>query len=184
MRQAAATKVSLPLEAVDSNGLLPLRAATKGYPTAYAFRRFLQKTLPGHLFDFPQANPLKGIDLPRLEKLPDKVQQNWPPASNELLAADPAILALLPIDHSVAATDEQGGGKEAESYLQRFLNERLPHYLQRSEPEKPVSSELSPIFILARYPVIRYLFNWPNRKTGRSASSARKPKVSAAAGGE
>ena len=57
MLRAAAGKVPIALEAVDSNGLLPLRAADRDYSTAYAFRRFLQKSLPGHLFETPQVDP-------------------------------------------------------------------------------------------------------------------------------
>lgn len=142
--QTAARTIAVHMEAVDSNGLLPLLAADKDYPTAYAFRRFLQKTLPGHLFDFPRQDPLKGIELPELEGLPDSARKRWPPASSEEIAAGSSTLALLPIDHSVTPTDERGGWKEAEFYLQRFLDERLCNYLQRSEPEMSVSSELSP----------------------------------------
>ena len=44
MRQAAAKKIAVRFETVDSNGLLPLRAADQAYATAYHFRRFLQAT--------------------------------------------------------------------------------------------------------------------------------------------
>jgi deoxyribodipyrimidine photo-lyase len=49
MLKAAAEKISVRLEAVDSNGLLPMVAAEKDFATAYSFRRFLQKELLGHL---------------------------------------------------------------------------------------------------------------------------------------
>lgn len=144
MLQSAAEKVSVMLEEVDSNGLLPLAAADKDYPTAYAFRRMLQKHLPGHLFEFPQRDPLNGVSLPRLEQLPSSVKQRWPPATDELLNATAKVLSRLPIDHQVAPVDESGGWREADFYLERFLEERLLSYPQRSEPEKTVSSELSP----------------------------------------
>jgi len=144
MLKTAAEKVAGRLEAVDSNGLLPLRAADKDYPTAYAFRRFLQKTLPGHLFDFPRPDPLKDKQLARLSNLPVQIEKRWPAASAELLAATPQALAQLPIDHHVSTSEERGGWREAEFYLERFLDERLSHYLQRSEPEQQVASELSP----------------------------------------
>ena len=60
MVASAARQVSVLMEVVDSNGLLPMRQAEKAYPTAYAFRRFLQKELPRHLEDFPRL-----IDLER-----------------------------------------------------------------------------------------------------------------------
>lgn len=144
MLHCAAAKVSVMLEAVDSNGLLPLAAADKDYPTAYAFRRMLQKQLPGHLFEFPQRDPLAGVTLPQLKQLPDSIRQRWPQAAAELLAATPEVLARLPIDHQVAAVAESGGWRQADCYLQRFLEDRLPSYPERSEPEKTVSSELSP----------------------------------------
>ena len=51
MVEAAAKKLDVALEMVDSNGLLPLRAAPKTYTTAYSFRRGLHKILPDHLED-------------------------------------------------------------------------------------------------------------------------------------
>jgi len=142
--ETAVSKVDVPLEAVDSNGLLPLHAADKDYPTAYAFRRFLQKTLPGNLFDFPQADPLEDIELSPMGELPRETDDHWPQASVERLQTPSAQVSQLPIDHQVTATGEQGGWRQAESYLQRFLADRLPHYLQRSEPENHTSSQLSP----------------------------------------
>ncbi|MEE4255258.1 MAG: deoxyribodipyrimidine photolyase [Desulfuromusa sp.] len=169
MLQAAARKVSVLLEAVDSNGLLPLRAADHDYPTAYAFRRFLQKTLPGCLFDFPLADPLQAVELPQLASVAEEIQQRWPSATKELLQAEAATLARLPIDHSVAIIDERGGWKEAEFYLQRFLEERLPHYLQRSEPEQQVSSELSPYLHfgqISTHQIVQQLFEQENWSIG------------------
>lgn len=166
MLKAAAKKVSILFEAIDSNGLLPLRAADHDYPTAYSFRRFLQKQLPGHLFDVPLADPLRNVDLPLMEAVPEEIYQRWQPATNELLASGANALAKLPIDHSVTIVDERGGWKEAEFYLQRFLEERLPLYLQRSEPEQQVSSELSPYLHFGQispHQIVQSLFaqeNW------------------------
>ncbi|MDD5088960.1 MAG: deoxyribodipyrimidine photolyase, partial [bacterium] len=56
--------MNLRIEAVDSCGLLPLRAAERVFPTAYAFRRFLQKNLPSHLNHPPVKSPLDGVSLP------------------------------------------------------------------------------------------------------------------------
>ncbi|SHJ03854.1 Deoxyribodipyrimidine photo-lyase type II [Malonomonas rubra DSM 5091] len=142
MLSAAAEKLSVQFDVVDSNGLLPLRAADKAYPTAYAFRRFLQKNLPGHLFEFPLRDPVQEIELPSAPIIPTEMLFRWPEAGQNLLAENQQ-LSQLPIDHSVTVCDESGGWQEAEFYLRRFLDERLPHYLQRSEPDRQVSSELS-----------------------------------------
>ena len=44
MYQAAAKQIPVRFELVDSNGLLPMRAADKVFARAFDFRRFLQKT--------------------------------------------------------------------------------------------------------------------------------------------
>ena len=46
MLAAAVPQVLCRFEAIDGNGLLPLRVPERAYPTAYAFRRFLQARLP------------------------------------------------------------------------------------------------------------------------------------------
>ena len=165
MLQAAGMRLSVTLEAVDSNGLLPLRAADHDYPTAYAFRRYLQKTLPGHLFDFPLADPLKNVELARLDNISEKIQPHWPAATDKLLLKTHPRLSHLPINHSVAATKEIGGWREAKRYLHRFLKQRLPFYLQRSAPEKQVSSELSPYLHfgqISTHQIVQKLFTQEN----------------------
>ncbi len=57
MVRAAAQRLDLRVEAVDSNGILPLRGADRVFPTAHAFRRFLQKELRPHLQVFPIPTP-------------------------------------------------------------------------------------------------------------------------------
>lgn len=145
MVAAAAERVPILLEAVDANGILPLRAADRAFPTAYAFRRFLQKNLPGHLLDAPVADPLAGVSLPELKSLPESITERWPRADEPLLAGDPAALARLPIDHSLPLAPIRGGFRAARETLARFLEERLPFYDERrSEPEGDFTSGLSP----------------------------------------
>jgi deoxyribodipyrimidine photo-lyase len=134
------------LEAVDANGLSPQRATEAVYPTAHAFRRFLQKTLPAHLEEVPLEDPLAGLRLPRLNALPGEIARGWPAAGAPLLAGDPATLAALPIDHRVGVvTDVPGGTTAAQAALRRFLDERLARYpAERNRPEQEVTSGLSP----------------------------------------
>lgn len=143
MIETAGKKLDVRLDAIDSNGLLPLGAASQAYPSAYVFRRFLQKYLPGHLADMPQADPLAGCTLPQLEALPQAVLAQWPDARARL---DTNNFALdeLPIDHRVGVTGLRGGAQAARKQLRLFLDERLPVYGQlRNEPERAVTSELS-----------------------------------------
>lgn len=60
MVDAAAAMLPVRLEAVDSNGLLPLAAVDQVFPTAYAFRRALQRVLPQHFTEQPLAEPWPG----------------------------------------------------------------------------------------------------------------------------
>jgi deoxyribodipyrimidine photo-lyase len=145
MTDAAARQVAVRFEQVDGNGLLPLRAADRVFPTAYAFRRFLQRTLPEHLRAMPAADPLARARLPRLAGLSREVVRRWPPASPELLAGRPGALAALPVDHGVSPVDRRGGPVAGGRALGRFVDERLPDYPRdRNLPEADGTSGLSP----------------------------------------
>jgi deoxyribodipyrimidine photo-lyase len=144
MVAAAAARLDVRLEAVDSNGLLPLRDAPGVFPTAYAFRRHLQKTLPPHLRELPEPDPLASITLP-LAEIPDAVTSRWAAASSSLLAGRPEAMGLLPIDHDVAEVDGvRGGEAAAANALEAFVDGRLARYaVDRNEPERNGTSALS-----------------------------------------
>jgi deoxyribodipyrimidine photo-lyase len=140
-----AGQVDIRMEQVDSNGLLPMRAADRAFPTAYAFRRFLQRALPDHLLDTPKANPLARLSLPRLRGLPREIKRRWPPVSAKLLAGEVAALARLPIDHDVSQVDTVGGPAVARKTLKEFLKRRLSSYPEiRNHPDADGTSGLSP----------------------------------------
>ncbi len=144
MLRHVAPKLGVLLEAVDSNGLMPMRAADKVYPTAYGFRRFLHKTLPQHLGVVPDVDPLAGKDIPMCD-VPDDILARWPAATDELLEAGTDALAALPIDHDVGPASFDGGPLAAERVLKRFLNQRLAKYAEaRSLPDEEAASGLSP----------------------------------------
>jgi deoxyribodipyrimidine photo-lyase len=131
---------------VDSNGLVPLAASDRAYPTAYAFRFFLQRTVREHLSAFPAADPFTGPPLPSCPALPPAIVKRWPIASPDVLAASASSVAALPIDHGVPPVPGMRGGfVAAGSTLRRFLDERLARYADaRNEPEQDVASGLSP----------------------------------------
>ncbi len=144
MVAAAANKLPVALEAVDSNGLLPLRAADQEFTAAFHFRRHLQKVLPGHLTRLPRTAPLDGIELPRLAGLSKKLLARWPDARPRLKGRDSALLSSLPIDHSVTRGFATGGSTAARRRLHRFLGEGLGRYAEeRNQPELEVTSNLS-----------------------------------------
>ncbi len=145
MVSSAAKQVTVRLEQVDSNGMLPLSAAGRAFPTAHSFRRFLQKQLPVHLPASPRPDPLAGTRLHALEGLPKTISRRWPMASERELADAKGSLSALPIDHSVTRTQTRGGSKAANETLDRFLNGRLQHYAEaRNHPDVDACSGLSP----------------------------------------
>ena len=144
MVAAAAKSLSVKLEKVDSNGLLPLRAATQVFTTAFSFRAFLQTQLPSHLSSAPRADALEGLTLPAMESLPAKITRRWPPAAASLLGASSTALSQLAIDHSVAVVDYRGGSLAAAARLAHFLDHSLINYTTHAnQPDDDARSGLS-----------------------------------------
>lgn len=150
MINAALKQTKCHFESIDSNGLLPMRAAKgKTFTLAHSFRRFLQKTLKPHLQEFPASHPLKDFAQASkckasksLRRWLTQKQQRWPAETQENLKN--FDLSGLPIDHKVAAGSCVGGRKEAAARLKTFLEKRLKHYVkQRNHPDTSGSSELS-----------------------------------------
>lgn len=145
MVASAGAKLSVALEAVDSNGLLPLRATDRVFSRAFDFRRFLQKALPAHLHEAPAAEPLAKLDLPKLAKLPQKLLQRWPMATPQMLSGSPSVLHSFPIDHTVSPVGTRGGPDAAVRQMKLFFQETFPDYGEhRNEPERDAVSGLSP----------------------------------------
>lgn len=143
MVRAAALAAPVLLEAVDHHGLLPLRASPRAFGHAHVFRRFLQRELPVHLAYGPRAEPFAGLALPRLAALPTEVMARWPAARTDELEDPSALIAALPIDHSVRPIPDRGGSIAAHARLAEFLAEGLPRYLERSSPDVDAASRLS-----------------------------------------
>jgi deoxyribodipyrimidine photo-lyase len=117
------------METVDGNGILPLRATDRAYPTAASFRRPLQKILPAH-FAMPKARLAKQ----RAAEIAGSILRKWPSATS---------YAALPIDHGVGAIDG-GGHRAGNALLDRFIDERLASYAERDHPDSEVTSDLAP----------------------------------------
>lgn len=145
MLAAAARKLPVKLEAVDSNGLLPIRATDRVFATAFSFRGFLQKNLPEHLEALPEDDPFLGKDLPPPRALPPDTARKWPVASQDMLSADPLLLKTLPIDQSTRGVETTGGADAAQETLDRFLHGKLHDYhTERNHPDEDATSGLSP----------------------------------------
>lgn len=145
MVASAGKQLSVLLEVVDSNGLLPLGATERVFQRAFDFRRFLQKELPKYLRDFPHADPLAKAEFTEAAKSLQKIVSNWPMASEGMLSGRGDALRRLPIDHSVKPVGLRGGQEAARSHMKEFLAKRLPLYLEeRNRPDQDVASRLSP----------------------------------------
>ena len=180
MIAAVSGRVPVLLELVDSNGLLPMRAADKAFTTAYAFRRFLQKNLPSHLSDQPKPRPLKGVKLQIIRALPRQIETRWPKSSPQLLEGDTEILASLPIDHDVEVVEARGGSKKAETVLRAFLQNRLSLYPEnRNHPDEEGTSGLSPYLHFGHVSVHRVFHQlvkreeWSSKRLSSKATGSR-----------
>lgn len=142
----AGKQLPIRLEAIDSNGLVPLRATDHVFTMAFHFRRWLQKNLPQWLekSEFPSSAPLQNCQLPLIDDLPAAITRRWRPADlYSLLKANG--LQKLPIDHAVLPTAPSGGSDAAAETMRQFLNQRLPRYAdERNQPEQQVASGFSP----------------------------------------
>lgn len=143
MLAAAARQIDVRLEAIDGNGLLPLRAFDTVFTTAHAFRRALQKVMATHLGERPEDDPL-GTPLETTAwPLPADLLARWPDAHPWL--DDDSRLATLPIDRAVGPTAVRGGSAAAHQRLYEFVTSGLPAYgTDRNVPDRDVSSRLSP----------------------------------------
>jgi len=148
MVEAAAKKVSTRIEAVDSNGLLPIRASDKPFARAFDFRRFVQKTLPQHFDNNPTANPLASLptDLnasAAFTSFASTILARWP-ALVLSRGADNVTLDALPIDHSIKGAWARGGTIHARSRLAEFMARSFDHYGEgRNHPDDDAASGLS-----------------------------------------
>jgi deoxyribodipyrimidine photo-lyase len=146
MLSAAASQVEVCLEAVDSNGLIPLSAQERSYPVARSYRAFVQRTLPHHLARFPEETPLAGLKgLPGLDALPAEITRRWPAVGADLRAGGASRLAELPIDHEVGIVTMPGGARAASKRLDWFVANRLERYgADHNHPDEDGTSRLSP----------------------------------------
>ena len=139
------SKWPINVQLVDSNGLLPMRAAERTFTVAHSFRRFLQKELPKHLDDFPIEEPLKFATLPKPIQLDKKILKRWPVADLKQYAEGTKHFDRFKIDHSVAPISERGGALAAGKSLNEFIDSKIARYQDdRNVPDLRGSSRLSP----------------------------------------
>lgn len=144
MVEAAGRHLPVRLEAVDGSGVVPFRLPGSDFPTAFAFRRWLQRELLRWLPRRPAADPLSRAGLPPPPALPREIARRWPAADPEALRRPAALVASLPLDHRVPPVGE-GGPAAAGRRLAAFLSDGLDRYAEeRNHPDSAATSGLSP----------------------------------------
>ena len=139
---AAARVSAVRVEAVDSNGLIPLATHGRAFTSARSFRAFLQRELRPHLREFPEEHPLKGLPR-RHARIDAGILRRWPAASR--LLERKATLAHLPIDHDVPPAAATGGEHAARRRLAGFVTSQLERYGgEHNDPDADCTSRLSP----------------------------------------
>ena len=136
---AAARKLSVRLEEVDGNGVLPLRAADRAFTVAHSFRRHMHRCVRDHLRELPEPTPLRGYALGPA-RVPAEVDARWP-------ATDPTeqLNAGLRRLGGPSPAPMRGGARAAEAAMRTFLERRLERYAEeRNEPSSDAASGLSP----------------------------------------
>ncbi len=181
MVSAAAKALDVRLEAVDSNGILPMAEPEKVFPTAHSFRRHLQAVLRDHLGERPKTRLPNQGSLPKSKPVPASILRRWAPASAKMLEASPSSFASLPIDHQVTAVPESRGSEAARHQWREFLWEKLDHYDQdRNLPEQEGSSGISAALhfgTLSSHQVVTELFDredWNESRLAKTKDGKRE----------
>lgn len=138
MARAAATRLNVRLQGIDGWGLLPL-APGKAFPTAMAFRRYVQANAPTELERLPEPEPLRELDLPPADvALPNP----WTDASPRLRTLRTED---LPVRHDVRpVTGWQAGPGAAQRRLEDWLDRLVDYPDDRNHPDRDGTSHLSP----------------------------------------
>ncbi|MEZ5428270.1 MAG: deoxyribodipyrimidine photo-lyase [Pyrinomonadaceae bacterium] len=132
---AIARKASIPVYAVDSNGIIPMSRFDKEEYAAYTIRPKIKKILDDYLVPFEEVgikNKNAGIEV----ECPDTE------VNSENIAR---LVGECDIDHSVAPSPiYHGGTKNGRRRLRHFIEKILPGYdKSRNKPELDGSSRLS-----------------------------------------
>ena len=129
-------RVSIPVYAVDANGMIPMRRLTKEEFAARTIRPKINKLLPEYVA--PLATPHLKVQHPRL-----KVNCPETEVTDTNIAT---LVASCDIDHSVPpSTVYKGGEAAALKRLHHFVRNILPQYDElRNKPDVDGSSRLSP----------------------------------------
>lgn len=169
------------LEAVDTNGLIPLAAHGREFPTARGYRAFMQRELRKHTTRVPAEDPLAALPPPDGDPVPAEVRNKWPETTRAVLDDPRRLVTTLPIDHSVPPAPFEGGSDSGHRTLRTFIAERLPIYAdQHNHPDANATSHLSPHLHFGHvsahevFAAVMTAERWTTRRLSRRAAGARE----------
>jgi deoxyribodipyrimidine photo-lyase len=172
----ATANMKARFEAVDANGLLPLRAATRVFDLARTFRRFLHLNVPTHLNQppHPAAWRSKGDRLAPKPLPPREILDRWPALPEK---GWEHALAKIDVDRSVKCVSEfPGGWKAGRKRLLDFLDRKLEAYSDsRNVPDEDGASGLSPYLHFGFLSPHEILAELARRERWTPAKLATKP---------
>jgi deoxyribodipyrimidine photo-lyase len=179
MHAAAARQIDVRLDAIDTNGLLPVAEAGRAVPMAHGFRAHLQRTLRIHLRAWPSERPLAALPRGTRAAIDPAILARWPAADADALAEGAAV--ALPIEHDVAPVAMRGGTRPARARLAAFMADGLARYgVHHNQPEQDATSRLSPwlhfghLSVHEVFQAVMTREKWTSRKLGPGARGARE----------
>lgn len=130
-------RATVPVYAVDANGIIPLSAFDKEEYAARTIRPKIKRMLPRYLAAPPP-------DVRVVHKAPD-LEINCPEETDVTARNIPALVAGCAIDHTVPPSPlYRGGTKAGRARLRHFVKHILPRYDDsRNEPGEDGTSRLS-----------------------------------------
>jgi deoxyribodipyrimidine photo-lyase len=182
MIAALAGRVTVRVEAVDSNGLIPVADHGRAFPTARGYRALMQRTLSAHLKQFPMEHPLQLLTgLRRLKAVPHDIQVKWPAVTKAQLLDAAALVADLPVDHGIRPTAARGGSAAASATLATFVTTKLAQYGDdHNHPDADGTSRLSPYLHFGHisahevFSAVMTAERWTTRKIAKARAGARE----------
>ena len=182
MIDVAARRLTVRLETVDSNGLIPLAEHGRAFTAARFYRAFVQRVLRDHVAKVPDETSLRRLGRgPRLAALPRSISKRWPAATDSMLASGVSALARLPIDHSIEPVSVRGGSDAARKVLGDFIAQKLSGYdVHRNSPDDDGTSRLSPYLHFGHlsahelFSAVMTHERWTTRRLGAKAGGRRE----------
>jgi deoxyribodipyrimidine photo-lyase len=141
MVAAAAEQLEVRVDAVDSNGLLPIRMTDRTFTTARSFRAHLQRHVAAEIRRWPARISFRGLQPATIAP---HIVRRWPATRGSQLRDPATLLASLPIDHAVGPAPARGGALTAHARLRAFVATGLDRYAHdQRHPDAAGTSALS-----------------------------------------